>query len=248
MRIAELHAFLVRLPLRREVKHASATRQESENILIRCRLADGVEGWGEGVPRSYVTGETPEGAMEQLVATRLGEQLDVDCHNWEDVLRLCDRFQPPSPREDARGCYGNALRCAVELSILDAFGRLFGEPVGAVTRCFQPAASVRASCDHVRYSAAITAESPRAEKASALKYRLYGFRQCKVKVGVPGADDAQRLRAIRRWIGPRMDLRLDANEAWSAGEVVAKLDPLLRYQITCIEQPVRRTARAARRA
>src|SRR4051794_24228447 len=61
MRIRSLTAYVVRLPLKRPFKHASTTRHESDNVLIRCELADGTTGWGEGVPRSYVTGETPDG-------------------------------------------------------------------------------------------------------------------------------------------------------------------------------------------
>ena len=33
---------------------------------MRCVLADGTEGWGEGVPREYVTGETAESALALL--------------------------------------------------------------------------------------------------------------------------------------------------------------------------------------
>jgi muconate cycloisomerase len=249
MRIADLTAYRVRLPLKREIKHASATRRESENLMVRCRLDDGTEGWGEGVPRAYVTGETAEGEMAQLAATPLAEQLSGDCASWEDVIGLCERFSPAEvgpPTHDAaavqgyvaRGCYGNALRCAVELSILDAFGRLLGEPVSNVTSHFGPAQSVRASNARVRYSGAIMAEGPLAERVSALKMRTYGFSQCKVKVGMPSADDGQRLRTLRRWIGPRMDLRVDANEAWHSAEVTARVEPLLLSRITCIEQPV----------
>ncbi len=68
--------------------------------------------------------------------------------------------------------------------------------------------------------------------------RLYGFRHCKVKVGVAGLDDRQRLQRIRRWIGRRMDLRLDANEAWQAETLVARLEPLLVFNVSCVEQPV----------
>jgi muconate cycloisomerase len=122
MRIRQLTASIVRLPLKRPFSHASATRRDSENVLVRCELADGTTGWGEGVPRSYVTGETPSGCLAQLAATPLDEQLAGDCGNWPDVLRLCERFTPSVDRDNPRGCYGNALRCAVELSILDAFG------------------------------------------------------------------------------------------------------------------------------
>jgi muconate cycloisomerase len=68
--------------------------------------------------------------------------------------------------------------------------------------------------------------------------RLYGFTHCKVKVGQAGDDDTARLRTIRRWIGPSMDLRLDANEAWSASELCQKIEPLAEFGISCLEQPV----------
>ena len=237
MRIVKLTALLVNLPLKREIKHASATRRESVNLLIRSTRADGAEGWGEGVPRPYVTGETPEGTVAQLAATPLS-QLGQECGNWEDVLAMCDRFQPSLDREDPRGCYGNALRCAVELSVLDAFGQLFGEPVSNVTQRVPEARDILTVNHEVRYSGAITADSARAERIGAVKMRLYGFAHCKVKVGVAGADDASRLRNIRRWAGPRIDLRLDANEAWSADQLPEKIAPLLPYRISCLEQPV----------
>ena len=238
MRIAELTACIVRLPLRREIRHASATRQDSENLLIRCRLRDGTEGWGEGVPRPYVTGETAAASLQQLAATPLGEQLDRPCTGWADVIELCAAFRPPCERQDPRGHGANALRCAVELAILDAFGRLFGQPVREVVRHYPAARSLYVPQEQVRYSTTITADSPRRERLGALTMRLYGFHQCKVKVGVAGADDPARLRRIRFWIGPRMDLRLDANEAWRAPEVLPRLQPLLCHNLSCLEQPV----------
>lgn len=238
MRIVELTACIVQLPLRREITHASATRRHSANLLVRCRLADGTEGWGEGVPRCYVTGETPEGALQQLRGTPLKEQLDRDCTSWQDVIQLCDVFKPRIAQPDPRDHRANAVRCAVELSILDAFGRHFGQPVSELVRQFAPARDLYAPQDCVRYSTAITAEGHMRERLSALKMRVYGFRQCKVKVGMSGADDATRLRRIRFWIGHRMDLRVDANEAWRTNELAQQLEPLLPYGISCVEQPV----------
>jgi muconate cycloisomerase len=237
MRIRQLTASIVRLPLKRAFVHASAAREESENVLVRCELGDGTEGWGEGVPRSYVTGETPEGCLAQLAATPLCDQLSADGNSWPDAVRLCEKFAPPVDRDDPRGCYGNALRCAVELSILDAFGRYFGEPVSSVTRYFPPAAPILATHDSVRYSAVIDAGSSGLARKAIVR-RLYGFAHCKVKVGHPDDDDSQRLRTIRRWIGNRMDLRIDANEAWPATELRKKLEPLTAFHISCVEQPV----------
>jgi muconate cycloisomerase len=248
MHVAAFTAYRVILPLRKRIEHASASRDTSENIIVCCRLADGAEGWGEGVPRPYVTGESPEGALRQLAATPLAEQLGGECDNWADVISLCERFQPTVESPDPRGCGGNALRCAVELSILDAFGRIFGEPLSSATSHFEPATAVRERRQRVRYSGAITAESPGREIVSALKMRLYGFAQCKVKVGLHRGTDGQstlqigqeaaRLRRIRRVLGRRMDIRLDANEAWPAAEAADWIEPLLACGTSCIEQPV----------
>jgi len=237
MHIRQLTASIIRLPLRIRFSHATATRQESENVLVRCELSDGTVGWGEGVPRSYVTGETPAGCLEQLAVTPVAEQLAGDCNSWADVIQLCERFQPASTGADPRGCYGNALRCAAELSLLDAFGRVFGEPVSAVTRLFEPAAAIHGANPTVRYSAVIDAGGRRLRFKSMLR-RLYGFQQCKVKVGSRGDDDAARLRQIRRWIGPGMDLRIDANGVWRADEARRHLESLLPSRISCVEQPL----------
>ena len=126
MQIAELSAFIVRLKLRKEFKHASFSRSWSDNLMVRCQLSDGTIGWGEGVPRDYVTGETPQGALAQLAATPLSAQLHQDCTCWTDVVQLCDDYRPTVLDDDPRACLANAHRCAVELSILDAFGKLFG--------------------------------------------------------------------------------------------------------------------------
>lgn len=237
MRIRQLTAYVVRLPLKRPFTHATATRQDSENVFIRCELSDGTIGWGEGVPRDYVTGETPTGCLEQLAATDVADQLSADCNSWPDVIALCEGFQPATVGPNPRGCYGHALRCAVELSILDAFGRLLGDPVSAVTDHFEPAAEIRSMQKDVSYSAVIDAGGRRL-RLKALVQRWYGFEQCKVKVGREGDDDPSRLRTIRRWMGWDVDLRLDVNGGWRPDEALQRLEPLLRSRISCVEQPV----------
>jgi L-Ala-D/L-Glu epimerase len=237
MRIRQLTARVVRLPLKRTFSHASATRRESENVLIECTLANGTTGWGEGVPRSYVTGETPAGCVEQLAQTLIGEQLSADGNSWADVVRLCEQFEPAQICDDARGCYGNALRCAVELSILDAYGNLFDEPLSAVSGHFAPAAGIVNKRETVQYSAVIASGHDGLWRRSLLR-RLYGFQHCKVKVGASGDNDAARLRTIRRWIGRGVDLRIDANEAWHADEAIEKMAALKPFGISCLEQPL----------
>ena len=55
-----------------------------------------------------------------------------------------------------------------------------------------------------------------------LKVRLYAFCQGKMKVGVGGVDDRAAVRRIRRVLGTRFDLRIDANEAWRCRDLEAR--------------------------
>jgi L-Ala-D/L-Glu epimerase / N-acetyl-D-glutamate racemase len=75
-------------------------------------------------------------------------------------------------------------------------------------------------------------------RRKALVRRLYGFRDCKVKVGAAGDDDAARLATIRLWGGSRMDVRVDVNGAWRADEALAKLEVLVPYRVSSVEQPM----------
>ena len=51
---------------------------------------------------------------------------------------------------------------------------------------------------------------------NCLLFRLVGFKQVKLKVEAHNAVDAARL--AQRWLGPRVDLRVDANMAWDVDQ------------------------------
>jgi muconate cycloisomerase len=237
MRVVELALIHAAIPLRKVVRHASASRELSDNLIVRATLENGVAGFGEGVPRSYVTGETIDAAIEQLRQTDLRSQLRP-ARSFEDAVSLARALELWQPRPDPRGCYGNAARCAVELALLDAWGKHFRAPLSAVTALMPEAELIRQSVARVRYSGAITSDTERREFWAALKTRLWGFRDCKVKVGANGQDDRQRLERIRRILGRRVRVRIDANEAWKPNEVVQRVRELEPYRIASVEQPV----------
>jgi len=235
LKIAELTAFLIRIPLRRPIRHASHQRTETENVLVRCVLEDRTEGYGEGVPREYVTGETAESALALLQASDLPAQLE-SCPDFAHATTLAERLRLASVPGDERGRQGNAARCAVELAFLDAYGRCFEASLSRAVQLLAP--DLYTPSPRVQYSGAITSARGRKLRLVGLVQRLYGFQQIKVKVGITGYDDVQRLRVLRRWVGPRVDLRLDANEAWPSVEVGERIRELLPFGISSVEQPV----------
>ena len=235
-RSIDLHHILV--PLRKPIRHASFERSSSDNFVVRVTLADGTVGHGEGVPRPYVTGETIESAFASLARLDLprilGEPTDL-----AGLVRSLEGWTMPETEADPRGMAGNSARCALELALLDAYARREGRSVGEAVRMAESARDLlNPVAISVRYSGAITAEDPKKEVVSAWKMWIYGFHQVKVKVGVAGQNDPARLAKLRGILGRRMDVRIDANEAWSADEVVDRMAPLRAFHPSAIEQPV----------
>jgi L-Ala-D/L-Glu epimerase len=235
LKIVELTAFHTRIALRRPIRHASHRRLDSENLHIRCVLSNGVEGFGEGVPREYVTGETIESTLALLQKTDLAAQLEP-CADFARAVALAERLQLAAIPGDDRGCQGNAARCALELAFLDAYGRHFQTPVGQVVPLLAP--ELHNAQERIHYSGVITSARGNRLRMASVVQRLFGFRQIKVKVGIAGYDDVKRLRVCRAWVGSGVDLRIDANEAWSPDEAAARVRELEPFRITSVEQPV----------
>jgi muconate cycloisomerase len=236
MRVANLTVMEARIPLKTRVGHASHSRSENATILARCELTNGAIGWGEGLPREYVTGETIETSWQHLCEYDW-KQLAASWESLEDLIALVDSFQLPRP-PGSRECFGNAARCAVELAILDAGCRAVGIPVADLLRQFAGRLNLAHTVPEVFYSAALTAAHPLRVALRGGLFRYYGFRQCKVKVGVAGQNDRRLIRILRSLLGSEVELRIDANEAWAPREVPGRLQLLSDFRLASVEQPV----------
>jgi len=242
MRIKAFKIHHVRLPLRHPFAHAAKVRTDTENIIVGATLSDGTEGYGEGVPRLYVTGETAQSAFEALAFGDYGA-LGRDFGSFEEVVAFMSQdglgrltTAPPPPHEPRRAIY-NAAQCALELAMLDAFGRHFGRPMSDVAAAVLPLEH----CDPkktVFYSGVISSGSCAMTVVSALKQKAFGFDYVKVKVGAGRQQDLARLRWIRRVLGRKVNIRVDANGVWTLEEATGMARALKRYGVTSVEQPL----------
>ena len=101
--IAGFELFATDLPFRVRFKHSAAERTSSESLFLRCRLDDGTVGWGESLPRAYVTGESRAAAFELLAAKILpalvGRGFD-SLAAVEAFLEGCDGRAPAVSRRE----------------------------------------------------------------------------------------------------------------------------------------------------
>ncbi len=72
-----------------------------------------------------------------------------------------------------------------------------------------------------------------------------GYRAVKLKVGRDNAEeDVERVASVRRLIGPRVHLMLDATQKWTAGEAVQRAKMLRCFNPFWLEEPIRAEDRA----
>ncbi|HQE83779.1 MAG TPA: enolase C-terminal domain-like protein [Candidatus Hydrogenedentes bacterium] len=228
--ISSLEVFAVDLPFRVSFKHSAAERTTSESVFVKCVTDQGDTGFGEALPRVYVTGESQQDTFDLLAESILPRLMDRGFSQYaevEDFLLACDGRAPAEWVDPA--IPQGAAWCAVDLALLDTFGRAFGEkPLLARAPGSIP--------KDLRYSAVLSAEKGLKRDAMILAFRLAGFRHIKLKVGPE--TTAAVMQRIRTMAGHRMDLRTDANMGWNVEEAIAQFQAFAPYGVQSHEQPV----------
>src|SRR5579875_2519591 len=99
--VTRLDLFHVALPLRKKIRHASHEREASDNLVARVTLEDGSVGFGEGVPRPYVTGETIASAFDALASLDVAAQVG-DPGDFAAAVDRIAALRVPSIEDDPR--------------------------------------------------------------------------------------------------------------------------------------------------
>jgi L-alanine-DL-glutamate epimerase-like enolase superfamily enzyme len=234
-RVTDLRLFAVDLPFKVAVRHAAATRTSSESLFLRVRLDNGAEGWGESLPRAYVSGESREQAFDLLRDTILPALAGHSFRSLSEAVSYLEKCDGKAPPEWVRPeVPQTSAWCSVDLALLDAFGKAAGEPAGpAVTDGQAPAAT---GVERYRYSGVVSAGHGWPYAKSLLKIRAFGFRQVKLKLEREGPVRAAGM--ARRLLGRRVDLRVDANMAWDVDQALEVIGQLRAVGIRSFEQPI----------
>ncbi len=205
------------------IKHSLATHQGTENLVVKVTADGPLPGYGEGVPRDFVTGETLSGSLTFLTETLAPAILGKEFSTPSQLLEaLRDLFQQTDAEKHP------AAFCALETAVLDAAGRAWAMPL-------QDFLAPRRD-GRLIYSAVIPMATP--EQLTRLFYlvKMNQMSFLKLKVGNP--DDLEILKMAREILGWEIDIRVDANCAWSAAEAITRLREMQPYRISAVEQPV----------
>ena len=207
----------ISLPLSEPLVGASERIDERRLMLVCLEAEHGLVGWGEAAPLEPFDGVSDEqclAALElQIVALRAAPA-------GASGAELLDSARRADPLPQALA--------AIDTALWDLAGQREGSPLASLL-CAEPLA-------RVPVNAVIGADDPESAAAQARAAVGAGFTTIKVKVG--GSDDVERLEAIRVAIGPKVDIRIDANGAWSVAQAVDALAALEPFGIELVEEPV----------
>ncbi|MDY6914437.1 MAG: enolase C-terminal domain-like protein [Planctomycetota bacterium] len=215
-----LEIYRTAIPMRR-FEHAAASRDVAEAVLVRVGFSDGSAGWGETLPRRYVTGETIDTVIRNLSDTIWPACEQVGFGELEDLTRI--------PARAADGRCMHAAACAFELACLD---RIFSGGAGPSLR---RRIGARVS--------GVIGSADAGKTAGQLRRMLwFGLRDFKLKLGFSDDIDAENLHVVHKRLGRairrrRCTLRVDVNGGWSADETPGRVAGLERYGVCVVEQP-----------
>lgn len=233
MRIVSAQLYALCIPFKMPFSHKLMTRSYSDSIIVKLTAESGETGFGEAMPRPYVTGETVASCLDHIQQVLLPLVAQHDFKEFEmhsAPITLLSEINALLP--DAGNAFViafNASRAAIELALVDMLLKQGGKSVGSL---------IAPVTESVTYSAVITADSTDYVRKIALKCGQYGMKQVKIKVGT--GDDYGRIAAVRDTLGGSISLRVDANGAFDVKGALALISSIQPLNIDSIEQPVPR--------
>ncbi len=208
--------------LPRPVGNAQRSWSFREGVILRLSDGDGVIGQGEAAPLPGYSPDSLETCREQILAfcRALPLKLSGD-GSAEEMLRAL-------PAWTALSVAAPAARFAVETALLDLWGKRRGVSISALL------GTVR---QRVPISALLSGKTPEQVLASASEAVGRGMGTVKLKIGRDFARELGLVRRLRETLGPRIEIRLDANRSWPARQVVEHLTALAPLRPEFVEEP-----------
>lgn len=227
VRFTGITVWKVVFPLRLAFAHNLATRDRAETVIVRVEVEGGAVGYGQALPREYLTGESLESAAADLRLRWWPRVRETEFSVKAGIAGALTALEGIFADADMGRC--NASYAALDVAVLDAFGNATGLPVilGDAEKG-EPLPLV----------GVVPAASPRKAFFLARLLKWLGYRHFKVKVGRDAARDVDRIAAVRRATGNGCRIDVDANAAWDWDEAVHRMRDLHSAGITLVEEPL----------
>lgn len=221
MKLIHIELKKLEIPFCVSFKHASAERTTTEAVIAIVHSDADITGYGEGCPRSYVTGENIESCM-----------LFLEKHH-NDILPINNINLLKTFVTDYKDTIDKnpSAWCAIETAILDAFGKAEGKSIDAVV-------GLSELDGEFKYTAVLGVSNPKVFQAQLTQYIQIGFNDFKVKISGDSYVDKENINAIHAAI-PSAKIRLDANNLWNNVDEASHYLSTISSNFWAVEEPIK---------
>ncbi len=221
--IAAAECKRIKLAFRMNVSHNLASRIFTENILVEIVSDAGLSGFGESIPRKYVTGETIETVLD-TAPVLLSILKEKRFSSPGEIRAVIDELSASET-----GGRNPAALCAVELALLDLAGRVWDMSASDIV-------GLEKNSDPMRYSLIVPFMDDEIFEYYFMQAKDFGFKHVKIKVE---AEDPVRLvNRVRNYFGDDIEIRVDANCAWNRSNAECFMRALADIGVVSVEQPL----------
>ena len=218
MKITNLTAKRVRIPLKYPVKWSGGLRYSAPALILQLETDEGITGIGECVGptiptvlaiiehefRQFMIGRDP------LKTELLVRRMEEFARNWTQI-----------------GAYAIS---GLEMALLDIKGKYLNTPVYNL---------LGGACkQHIEYAGYLFIDEPLENAKKAADYQKAGYKEVKLKVGRNLSQDIETLEAIRDAVGWDMKIRIDSNMNWNVPTAIKWIKSLQKFDLQYVEQPV----------
>jgi L-alanine-DL-glutamate epimerase-like enolase superfamily enzyme len=194
-----------------------------EIIIARIQTDTGIEGIGY----TYTTGHNAltvkQMIIEEIIPVYLHQPLRQYDYLWNKAWW--------NTHWAGRGGVSTLAVAAVDIGVWDALAKAAGLPLYKFIGEHRTGIQAYGSGVNLSYSLDELLEETKEHMQS-------GFVGVKIKVGMPDIEeDVERLKAVRKLIGNRVKIMVDANMGWHMNEAIMRTNALREIGLAWIEEP-----------
>ena len=218
MKITQIEAWAVTMPLKEPYAIAYETVTSTTNVFLSLHTNQNVVGYGCAAPAEAVTAETAVTALEAI------HSIAVPQLRGKDPLRLMKQIE--SLKEPLRSF--PSVLAAIDMALHDILGKTAGLPLWKMLGGYR---------DCIKTSVTIGILPIEESVKLAREWVEREFKCLKIKGGLDVSADIEKVLKIREAVGSEIELRFDANQGYTVEESVQFVEGTKSASLELLEQP-----------